>query len=222
MTLDEAKKSRIYYEWPEELRRLSRTLPRVWNDEKRLPYPIQTYPLVNLIYEVIGFPPPWPDRPWLFSNMVSSVNGIVAWKRSPTEVIPVKQIIGDPDSIEGLADLWLMRYLRTFGDTSVGSQTTRDQRKQFQTPLEGWETTAGYAGEIYRALYESRSLRKLSFHPRNIVYSASGNLEADYAVFNTETLFVTVITTERGAQVMKERGIAEKKNVWGNYWWKKA
>ena len=26
-------------------------------------------------FEPIGFPPPWPDRPWIFGVMVASANG---------------------------------------------------------------------------------------------------------------------------------------------------
>ena len=32
-------------------------------------------------WEPIGFPPPWPDRPWIFAVMVASANGVVAWRR---------------------------------------------------------------------------------------------------------------------------------------------
>ena len=43
-------------------------------------------------FEPIGFPPPWPDRPWIFGVMVASANGVVAWHRSGPDDDPVPRV----------------------------------------------------------------------------------------------------------------------------------
>ena len=62
--------------------------------------------------EPLGFPPPWPTRPWIYSNLITSRNGIVAWKRKGAHDDPVRAIAGGDFSRSGrLADLQLMRAI---------------------------------------------------------------------------------------------------------------
>ncbi len=177
------------------------------NKETRFPFgnasPLQEY------FEPIGFPPPHENRPWIFANMVASKNGVVAWKRKDASDDPVAVILGEPNRPERAADLFFMRYLRTFGDMSVGAQTNREQPNLIQTPREDWER-GKYPQEIYDALYRARRERGLSHHPRNIIYSPSGRLNLDNAVFNRDDVEVIVVTTAAGATMLKSVGARER------------
>ena len=104
--------------------------PRIsWelNLEERYPYgPVSPDPAR---LEPLGFPPPWPDRPWIYSNVITSQNGLVAWTRSGPGDDPIRAIAGGDFTRPGRrADVQLMRYLRACADAvSVGAQTLREQ-----------------------------------------------------------------------------------------------
>ena len=151
-------------------------------------------------YDPIGFPPPWPDRPWVYGVMVASANGVVSWRRRDAADDPVLGVLGgDPTRPERIADRRLMRLLRCYGDVSVGAQTLRDQPHLVQTPQEPGE-------EPVPELYRFRAEHKLPHHPRTIVYSLFGRLPLGNPVFHTPGLEVIVITSERGVDELLRRG----------------
>jgi riboflavin biosynthesis pyrimidine reductase len=152
-------------------------------------------------FEPIGFPPPWPDRPWIFAVMVASANGVVAWRRAGAEDDPVAAVLGGDDTRpERIADRRHMRHLRCYGDVAVGAQTLRDQPDLVQTPQEPGEPPAP-------ALYAFRRAHGLPHHPRTIVYSLYGRLRADLAVFNTPGLEVIVVGTSVAEATLTARGV---------------
>jgi riboflavin biosynthesis pyrimidine reductase len=151
-------------------------------------------------FEAIGFPPPWPDRPWIFGVMVASANGVVAWKRSGPDDDPVVAILGKDDSRdERIADRRHMRHLRCFGDVAIGAQTLREQPRLIQTPQEPGETPVP-------ALYRFRHAHGLPAQPRHIVYSLRGRLDASLPIFNTPDVETIVLTTDRGAAALRSCG----------------
>ena len=148
----------------------------------------------------IEFPPPWPDRPWIFGVMVASRNGVVAWRRRDEGDDPVLAVLGgDSRRPERLADKRLMRTLRCYGDVSVGAQTLRDQPDLVQLPQEPGEPPAP-------ELYEFRRRRGLAQNPRIVVYSLFGRLPLGNRVFRTPGVEVIVVTSERGADELLRRG----------------
>lgn len=148
----------------------------------------------------LAFPPPWPDRPWIFGVMVASRNGVVAWQRRGRDDDPVLAILGgDRTRPERLADKRLMRVLRCYGDVSVGAQTLREQPDLVQLPQEPGEPPAP-------ELYEFRRRRRLSRYPRIVVYSLFGRLPLGNRVFRTPGLEIIVVTSERGADELLRRG----------------
>jgi riboflavin biosynthesis pyrimidine reductase len=148
----------------------------------------------------IGFPPPWPDRPWVFGVMVASRNGVVAWQRRDQADDPVLAVLGgDPTRPERLADKRLMRALRSYGDVSVGAQTLREQPRLVQLPQEPGEPPAP-------ELYEFRRRRGLSRYPRLVVYSLFGRLPLGNLVFRTPGVEIIVVTSERGVDELLRRG----------------
>jgi len=151
-------------------------------------------------WEPIGFPPPWPERPWIYGVMVASANGVVAWKRSDASDDPVLTVLGGDESRpERIADRRQMRFYRSFGDAGIGAQTNREQPRLVQTPQEPGD-------EPVPELYRFRLEHGLPYHPRNIIYSLYGRLELDHPVFNTPGLGTIVVTTEVGAGELAIRG----------------
>lgn len=155
-------------------------------------------------FEAIGFPPPWPDRPWIFGVMVASANGVVAWKRSGPDDDPVVAILGKDDGRdERIADRRHMRHLRCFGDVAIGAQTLREQPGLIQTPQEPGE-------EPMEALYRFRRAHGLPAQPRHVVYSLRGCLDLTRPIFNTPGVEVIVLTTRAGELDLRSCGIATK------------
>jgi len=154
--------------------------------------------------ETLGFPPPWPNRPWIYANVIASKNGILTWKRTGAHDDPVRAIAGGDFSRPGrLADLQLMRYLRACADAvSFGAQTLRDQPDLIGTP--------DVEGGLGEALYQFRAQHGLRRFPLQVLYTESGRLDLRAPIFNTPHLEVIVITTGAGARLLGARGGTEK------------
>ena len=155
-------------------------------------------------FEPMGFPPPWPDRPWIYGVVVASANGVLAWRRADGADDPVLTILGgDPSRPERIADNRHLRHLRCFGDVAVGAQTLRDQPRLVPTPQEPGEPPAP-------ALSRFRTAHGLPYHPRSIIYSLYGRLSLDLPIFNTPGVDVIVVGTEVVAASLSARGAGEK------------
>jgi len=166
--------------------------------EKRYPFG-ETSPDPSW-FEPIGFPPPWPDRPWIFGVMVASANGVVAWKRSGPDDDPVRAVLGGDDTRpERIADRRHMRHLRCYGDVAIGSQTLRDQPDLVQTPQEPGEAPVP-------RLYAFRLRHGLPHHPRTIVYTLRGGLDIGLPVFNTPGMEVIVLGPSVAEASLSVRG----------------
>ena len=179
----------------------------VWhrNSETRYPYGAVSPDPDRL--ESLGFPPPWPSRPWIFGNVIASANGILTWAREGGHDDPVAAIAGGDFSRPGrLADRRLMRYLRACADAvSFGAQTLREQPDLVGTP----EDVGGGLAEALRRFRVANGRRRL---PVQVVYSASGRLDLELPMFNTPDLSVVVVTTGAGAARLRARA-ADAKGV---------
>jgi riboflavin biosynthesis pyrimidine reductase len=172
------------------------------NRETRYPFGARSPDPASL--EPLGFPPPWPERPWIFGVMVASANGVVAWRRTGPHDDPVLAVLGGDDTRpERHADRRHMRHLRCFGDVAIGSQTLRDQPRLIQTPQEPGEPAAP-------ELYAFRTAHGLSYHPRTIVYTLRGGLSEDFAVFNTPGMDVIVVGPSIAEATLSVRGVRAK------------
>jgi riboflavin biosynthesis pyrimidine reductase len=154
--------------------------------------------------EPLGFPPPWPNRPWLYANVIASKNGVLTWKRTGVHDDPVRAVAGGDFTRPGrLADLQLMRYLRACADAvSFGAQTVRDQ-----PDLVG---TLDLEGGLGDALSQFRVRHGLARFPLQVIYSESGRLDLDAPMFNTRQLEVIIITSGAGARLLRTRGSDQK------------
>ena len=152
-------------------------------------------------FEPIGFPEPWPDRPWIYGVVVASANGVLAWRRAGAGDDPVLAVLGGDDSrSERIADARHLRHLRCFGDVGLGAQTLRDQPRLVPTPQE-------LGDRPVPALYRFREAHGLPHHPRAIIYSLHGRLDPSLPVFNTPGLDAIVVGTMATAAALSARGV---------------
>jgi riboflavin biosynthesis pyrimidine reductase len=150
-------------------------------------------------FEPIGFPPPWPDRSWIYGVVVASANGILAWRRRNPDDDPVLAVLGSATRPERLADSRHLRHLRCFGDVGLGAQTLRDQPRLVPSPQEIGDAPVP-------ALYRFRQDHGLPRHPRAIIYSLRGNLDPTSPVFNTPGMDVIVVGGAPTA-LLSDRGV---------------
>ena len=150
----------------------------------------------------LGFPAPPPDRPWVFGVVVTSANGVVAWRRRDARGEPVQAILGDDTRLDRIADRRLMRYLRTIGDAGIGAQTVREHPTLILSPQEPGDERAP-------ELYAFRVARGLPHHPRNIIYSVYGRVPPRHPILTTPGLSPIILTTPVGRAELTRRGIRE-------------
>ena len=175
-----------------------------WHLDRETRYPFGARSPDPEWFEPIGFPPPWPDRPWIYGVVVASANGVLAWRRTDVSDDPVLTVLGGEESRpERLADGRHLRHLRCFGDVGFGAQTIRDQPRLVPTPQEPGDPPMP-------ALYAFREAHGLSHHPRAIVYSLFGRLDADLPLFNTKGLDVLVVGTTIAEATLSARGVRDK------------
>lgn len=172
-----------------------------WHTNRETRYPFGERSPDPEWFEPIGFPPPWPDRPWIYGVVVASANGVLAWRRADAGDDPVLAVLGGDESRpERIADSRHLRHLRCFGDVGLGAQTVRDQPRLVPTSQELGEPPVP-------ALYRFRERHGLSYHPRAVIYSLHGRLDPTLAVFNTPGMDVIVVGTTGAAAALSARGI---------------
>ena len=170
-----------------------------WHTNRERRYPFGERSPDPEWYEPIGFPPPWPDRPWIYGVVVASANGVLAWRRAGPDDDPVRAVLGDETRPERIADGRHLRHLRCFGDVGLGAQTLRDQPRLIPTPQElGDPPVPG--------LYRFRETHGLPHHPRAIIYSLRGSLELTGPLFNTPGMDVIIVGTAAAAAKLSDRG----------------
>ncbi|PYM25482.1 MAG: hypothetical protein DMD78_06360 [Candidatus Rokuibacteriota bacterium] len=131
--------------------------------------------------------------------MVASANGVVAWRRRDAKDDPVLAILGgDRRHPARVADKLLMRYLRCFGDVSVGAETVRTQPELVLTPQQP-------SDEPLPELFAFRERAALPRQPRNIVYSVYGRLPLEHRIFTTPGIHPIVVTTPLGGPEIRRR-----------------
>ncbi len=122
------------------------------------------------IYGPLGFPAPPDERPWVFSNFVQSLDGIVSLKGEHATGADISQ---------STEDRWLMDLLRAHADAVlIGVGTLKDETQLGQRSR----------GPVFRIMdNELRQLRHRLGRGRemNIFVTGAASLElADYAVFD--------------------------------------
>jgi riboflavin biosynthesis pyrimidine reductase len=138
-------------------------------------------------YGKLGFPSPPAGRPWIYSNFVQTLDGIVS-------------LLGDDASgadISGLAeDRWLMDLLRAHADAVMLGMGTLREEQRLGRPRQ--------RGPVFRILDAGMQDLRKRLHrgrERNVLVTSRADFQmSDYAVFDGTHVDVTVLTTAEGAE----------------------
>jgi riboflavin biosynthesis pyrimidine reductase len=138
-------------------------------------------------YGQLGFPAPPPDRPWIYSNFVQSLDGITS--------LLGRHFAGGEIS-QSADDRWLMDLLRAHANAILtGATTLLDERTA---------RGADSRGIVFRVVDpEIQDLRrKLALGPeRNLIVTGHGNLPwRDLKLFDGDQIEPGIVTTELGAK----------------------
>ena len=142
-------------------------------------------------YGPLGFPPPPAARPWIFTNFVQSLDGIVAFKGKNTSTADISQ---------SKEDRWLMDLLRAHADAVlIGVNTLVEEAAQHPSGR----------GFVYRIQDDAlRGLRQRLGRGRekNIFVTGAAALDLGaYRVFDGEHVDALILTTDVGAKRLAEK-----------------
>lgn len=142
-------------------------------------------------YGNLGFPEPTTARPWVYSNFVQSLDGIVSFKG--------KRAAGS-DISHSQDDRWLMDLLRAHADALLLGVNTL---------VEETETGDRERGPVFRIMAsECRELRQALGRRRetNIIVTGSASLDLDhYRLFDGELVDAMIVTTDKGFKRLSEK-----------------
>ncbi len=138
-------------------------------------------------YGTLGFPAALEDRPWVYTNFVQTLDGIVS-------LLGVNASGGDIAQSE--EDRWLMDLLRAHADAVLLGMGTLMLEKRLGRPRP--------RGPVFRivkpALQQLRAKLGRGVE-RNIFVSATGNFQlSDFVVFDGDRVESAIITTVKGAE----------------------
>jgi riboflavin biosynthesis pyrimidine reductase len=138
-------------------------------------------------YGNFGFPAPPADRPWVYSNFVQSLDGIVS--------LLGKHASGG-DISQSRADRWLMDFLRAHADgLMMGMSTLREEQR-----LRGPESRGIVFQVVEPELLRLRE-RLGKGHQRNIFVTRAVDLELSrLKAFDGDLVDVVVVTSPAGAE----------------------
>jgi len=144
-------------------------------------------------YGGLGFPEPPSDRPWIYSNFVQSLDGIVSFLGLDASGMAISQ---------SAEDRWLMDLLRANADAVLlGMGTLREE-----TRLGGTESR----GPVFRIMNDKlRALRTRLGRGRekNIFVTGSASLEfGKYRVFDGNLVQPIIVTSTSGASRLTAQG----------------
>lgn len=142
------------------------------------------------------------ERPFVFANFVSTLDGVVSYALKG-------QASGSAISGSDPADRFIMGLLRASADAIiVGSRTVHDTG-----PRSLWTPESIYpdAKHLY-AQYRVNVLNKTPY-PLVVVVSGSGKLELDRAIFRTPAVPAVVLTTPAGKDSLTTAGATNLPSV---------
>ncbi|MEO8168438.1 MAG: dihydrofolate reductase family protein, partial [bacterium] len=147
-------------------------------------------PDLAALYGRLSFPTR-TDRPYIISNFVSTIDGVVALDA------PGKAT-GDVISGSNEQDSAVMGLLRSVADAViVGAGTLRASPKHIWTAEHIYPPLNSAYGSLRRSVTAAPT-------PLNVVVTASGVLDHSMPVFQSGNVPVLIITTEAGEKLLKE------------------
>jgi riboflavin biosynthesis pyrimidine reductase len=152
------------------------------------------------IYGPLGFPEPPPDRPWVYTNFVQSLDGVASFRGKYASGGYIAQ---------SEEDRWLMDLLRAHADALMIGLGTLVEEKRLGKP--------GNRGPVFRIADDGvRSLREKLGRGRERNWFVTGSaavLMNDYKVFDDERLDAGIVSTRKGAVRLIERNPTIKADV---------
>ena len=143
-------------------------------------------PDLTELYGILSFPL-HPGRPYVISNFVSTIDGVVSLDA------PGKPV-GDAISGSNQHDSMVMGLLRAVADlVVVGAGTLRASPRHIWTPQHVFPPYA----DAYRTV---RARLEKPPAPLNVIVSAHGNVDLSLPLFHTGEVSVLIVTTRTGAQ----------------------
>ncbi|MGZ5227347.1 MAG: dihydrofolate reductase family protein [Burkholderiales bacterium] len=143
-------------------------------------------------YGQLGFPEPPPDRPWIYSNFVQSIDGIASFLGKKASGFNIARI---PE------DRWLMDLLRAHADAVILGINTLIVETAVMAENSGGERKRG---PVFRIADEKlRKLRdRLGRGPEMNIFVTSGvSLDPSlYQVFDGDKVQPVILTTKLGAE----------------------
>jgi riboflavin biosynthesis pyrimidine reductase len=140
-------------------------------------------------YGKLGFPQAPDFRPWIYSNFVQTLDGVVSLLGRDSSGAAISQ---------SEEDRWLMDLLRAHVDGLLLGVGTLKSETALQRPRP--------RGPVFRIVEPTLQQLRQKLHRErecNIFVTASGNLKlADYAVFDGDKVDTIVVTTEQGSLLM--------------------
>ena len=152
------------------------------------PSPLADDALVG--YGNLGFPSPPADRPWIYTNFVQSLDGIVSL---------LGKYSSGGEIAQSRADRWLMDLLRAYADgVLMGMNTLREEQR-----LRGPESRGIVFQVVEPALIELR--RKLGKgRQRNILVTHAADLELSrWKVFDGDEVDAVIVTSPTAAERLR-------------------
>jgi len=154
---------------------------------------------LSKFYGALGFPSR-SGRPYVISNFVSTVDGIVSLDA------PGKAV-GDVISGSSEHDSMVMGLLRAAADVVVvGAGTLRASLQHIWTPA--------YIYPPYAVAYkELRDRMKKQPTPLNVIVTAHGNIDLSLPLFQSGKVMVLILTTAEGEQRIRKMDIPKSVQI---------
>jgi len=137
-------------------------------------------------YGSLGFPAPPPDRPWIYTNFVQSLDGVVS--------LLGKNASGG-EIAQSRADRWLMDLLRAYADGLLMGMHTLREEQRARGPQSRGIVFQVLEPELLRLRQKLGKGRQ-----RNIFVTRGLDLQlSDWKVFDGDVVDAVIVTSPNGA-----------------------
>ena len=142
-------------------------------------------------YGKLGFPEPPADCPWIYSNFVQSLDGIVSFRGYHASGADISQ---------SAEDRWLMDLLRAHADAVLTGVNTLMDETIFAAKKSAVPCSASW-----NQLCASYDVSWDVHGEKNVFVSGSGNIDlSEYRCFDGEHVDPIVVTTTEGASRLEQ------------------
>jgi len=144
-------------------------------------------------YGNFSFPPPPPDRPWIYSNFVQSLDGITS-------------LLGECASGQYISqsreDRWLMDLLRAHAGGLIMGMATLTEEKRLRGP-----ESRGIVFQVVEPALQNLRARLGMGRERNIFVTRAENLDlSQFKVFDGDLVDAAIVTSPAGGERLRAQG----------------